>query len=488
MKKALLVLTLFIQCGIYPQFNFNMQITNGDFDSRNPFIYKDKFGFDSRIFFELHKNNYSNIYSVKYNSDNYSFEDTVAVTTGNYQNLNPEFKSSKGLIYQTNRNGNWDIVLIPDSSWTWGQPVYLANSNNNETSPKFLESTYSYWNSDSLSILYQKNDYIEFLTYKQNQISEEVVFESTSELSYKEFVGLELEDWGIYSGYYVFAIEVDSNQNKNIVKKFKPYNGNWQEKIILKDSCDCSNLSVQLSDYIGWSLVYSDTIAGEKKLFVIEDAIYPNPSVTQLMIPHQGQLSDFDSYLTLIVGKSTEGKPINFEFYEPHTYLVQQNGVTKVRCSLRDFGSWEEDSLVQVSILNPHLAIGALGGDNLGFAVYTVWEDSADGHMHLFGSVQHVSVGNVENESYANDFVLYQNYPNPFNPTTKIEYKLLQASDVKLIIVNVLGEKVFEQNFGYQTAGSYKVNFDGKYLPSGVYVYSIRTEANRLSRKMLLMK
>jgi photosystem II stability/assembly factor-like uncharacterized protein len=85
-------------------------------------------------------------------------------------------------------------------------------------------------------------------------------------------------------------------------------------------------------------------------------------------------------------------------------------------------------------------------------------------------------------------YFLDQNYPNPFNPNTKIEYKLLQASDVKLNVINILGEKVFEQNFGYQTAGSYKVNFDGKNLPSGVYVYSIYTDENRLSRKMLLMK
>jgi hypothetical protein len=488
MKKVLLVLILFIQCSIYPQFNFNVQITNGDFDARNPFIYKDEYAFHPRIFFELHNNECSNIYSVQYNSENYSFEDTIAVTTGNYQNLNPEFKPSKGLIYQTNKNGNWDIILIPDSLGEWGQPVYLANSNNNETLPKFLESTYSYWNTDSLSILYRKNDDIEFLTYKQNQISEEVVFENSSELSYTEFVGLELEDWGIYSGYYAFAVEEDNNQNKNIVKRFKPYNGNWQEKIILKDSCDCSGLSVQLSDYIAWGLVYSDTVAGEKKLFVMEDAIYSNPTFIQLPIPYDGQLSDFDSYQTLLVGKSPDGKPLDFQFYEPHTYLVEQNGTTKVRCSLWDFGLWQEDSLVEVSVINPDLAIGALGDDYLGFAVYTVWEDSADGHIHLFGSVQHVSVGNVENESYANDFVLYQNYPNPFNPATKIEYKLLQTSDVKFNVFNILGEKVFEQNFGYQTAGSYKINFSGKDLSSGVYVYSIYTGENRLSRKMVLMK
>lgn len=80
------------------------------------------------------------------------------------------------------------------------------------------------------------------------------------------------------------------------------------------------------------------------------------------------------------------------------------------------------------------------------------------------------------------------NYPNPFNPSTKIEYKLSQATDVKLNVVNVLGEKVFEQDLGYQSAGTYKIDFDGKNLQSGVYIYSIYTNENRLSRKMMLMK
>ncbi|MCK7520119.1 MAG: T9SS type A sorting domain-containing protein [Ignavibacteriales bacterium] len=111
-------------------------------------------------------------------------------------------------------------------------------------------------------------------------------------------------------------------------------------------------------------------------------------------------------------------------------------------------------------------------------------EDSIDGHIQLFGIPHHLSYGAVDDESIANDFILYQNYPNPFNPTTMIEYKLLQATDVKFNVFNILGEKVFEQNFGYQIAGSYKVNFDEQNLPSGVYVYSIYTNENRLSRKM----
>jgi hypothetical protein len=61
------------------------------------------------------------------------------------------------------------------------------------------------------------------------------------------------------------------------------------------------------------------------------------------------------------------------------------------------------------------VAIGPLGyATYSGIVVYTIWEDSSNGHLQLFGRKEYASLGAVENETYLNDFVLYQNYPNPF--------------------------------------------------------------------------
>jgi hypothetical protein len=85
-------------------------------------------------------------------------------------------------------------------------------------------------------------------------------------------------------------------------------------------------------------------------------------------------------------------------------------------------------------------------------------------------------------------FELGQNYPNPFNPTTTIEFSLPARSDVRLVLVNVLGQAVREIATGDYQAGTHKVTLDASGLASGVYFYKL--QANRFSdvKKLILMK
>lgn len=86
------------------------------------------------------------------------------------------------------------------------------------------------------------------------------------------------------------------------------------------------------------------------------------------------------------------------------------------------------------------------------------------------------------------NFTLDQNYPNPFNPSTKISFGLPERSNVVLKVFNTLGQQVAElvnQSLG---AGTHNYNFDASKLTSGVYVYSLQTDAGMISKKMTLIK
>ena len=86
------------------------------------------------------------------------------------------------------------------------------------------------------------------------------------------------------------------------------------------------------------------------------------------------------------------------------------------------------------------------------------------------------------------EFVLKQNYPNPFNPSTIIEYSLNKKSKVVLEVTDTLGQRIKLLVDEVENAGVHKVKFNGKNIPSGVYIYSITANGKTKSKKMLLTK
>ncbi|MFI5251902.1 MAG: T9SS type A sorting domain-containing protein [Bacteroidota bacterium] len=70
-------------------------------------------------------------------------------------------------------------------------------------------------------------------------------------------------------------------------------------------------------------------------------------------------------------------------------------------------------------------------------------------------------------------YSLSQNYPNPFNPSTKINYTLAHRAQVKIIIYDILGDKITTLANGIQEAGAQSVTWDAKNVASGVYFYRL---------------
>ena len=85
-------------------------------------------------------------------------------------------------------------------------------------------------------------------------------------------------------------------------------------------------------------------------------------------------------------------------------------------------------------------------------------------------------------------YSLLQNYPNPFNPSTVISYSLPSASNVKLIINNLLGQTVKVLENGFKNAGNYSINLSASDLPSGIYFYKLEAGKFTQVKKMMLLK
>ncbi len=86
------------------------------------------------------------------------------------------------------------------------------------------------------------------------------------------------------------------------------------------------------------------------------------------------------------------------------------------------------------------------------------------------------------------DYSLIQNYPNPFNPSTKIGYILKDRTNVKVVVMNSLGEEVAVLVNEIQEQGIHELDFNAANLSSGIYFYSLQTQQYSETKKMLLMK
>jgi hypothetical protein len=90
-------------------------------------------------------------------------------------------------------------------------------------------------------------------------------------------------------------------------------------------------------------------------------------------------------------------------------------------------------------------------------------------------------------------FTLEQNYPNPFNASTTIAFTLQQHANVTLTLYNVLGQTVRDWPFGELSPGEHSIIWDGfdgygREAASGIYLYSLRADSERVTKKMVLLK
>lgn len=83
---------------------------------------------------------------------------------------------------------------------------------------------------------------------------------------------------------------------------------------------------------------------------------------------------------------------------------------------------------------------------------------------------------------------LEQNYPNPFNPITQIRYQVAAVEKVKLVLFNLLGERIVHLVDEQQNPGSFEVNFNASNLPAGMYFYQLTAGNFREGKKLIVVK
>ncbi|MFQ6613540.1 MAG: LamG-like jellyroll fold domain-containing protein [Fidelibacterota bacterium] len=131
------------------------------------------------------------------------------------------------------------------------------------------------------------------------------------------------------------------------------------------------------------------------------------------------------------------------------------------------------------------------------FGIFSMQMD-ADGIAGYFDNVmvtanEALTVDPITSPVLPVEISLEQNYPNPFNPSTSIAFQLGTDRVVSLDVINIRGEQVKNLVEGYLPANRYRVEWDGRdesgrFVPSGVYLYTLNDGQRIISKKMLLVK
>ncbi|MCB0748508.1 MAG: T9SS type A sorting domain-containing protein, partial [Ignavibacteriae bacterium] len=122
---------------------------------------------------------------------------------------------------------------------------------------------------------------------------------------------------------------------------------------------------------------------------------------------------------------------------------------------------------------------------------YLTSNDAGDVYAYLVRAHAGFGITDVEevtSELLPNEVSLEQNYPNPFNPSTTIKFSILERSDVKLRVYDILGKEIKLLINEELNPGEYSVQFIGDNLTSGLYFYELSTNKFKQTRKMLLLK
>jgi endoglucanase len=107
--------------------------------------------------------------------------------------------------------------------------------------------------------------------------------------------------------------------------------------------------------------------------------------------------------------------------------------------------------------------------------------------------IEGVDSANITGVNHINpepdQYRLMQNYPNPFNPETKISYNLAKEGAVTLEVFDLLGRREATIiNNKIQSSGFHEISFDASGLPSGIYLYKLKSGNFIGTKKMVLLK
>jgi hypothetical protein len=227
---------------------------------------------------------------------------------------------------------------------------------------------------------------------------------------------------------------------------------------------------VPFSFYLPFPEGTSKLIMKKNNIEIASRTFSTNAPVVQLISPQSGET--IKGTKTIVwTASDADGDKLTYDLI----YSVDGNEQNILAVNLEDTSYVWESNIYPYSP-SATLTIVANDGFNEGkFTADNLFFDSP------------VDVDSKE-EQIPTEYSLKQNYPNPFNPSTTIQYELPQTSHVKLILYDILGNKVRTLIDDQVQPGVHFIELNAEGLASGVYLLNFITQDYQRTIKLIVAK
>jgi hypothetical protein len=274
-----------------------------------------------------------------------------------------------------------------------------------------------------------------------------------------------------------FRTETELYLSGSLIDDFED-DGNWESP---NSNAFSQNIDTLFTDYqISSERQYSGGSSGKLTYKFLSNsgrAVLYNSSE-----PAIGTVSD--SKFGIWIFGDLSGNKIEFWFKDDQSTIIE------TETAIIDWTGWK---LISYNLNN----IPSSGDISLHSLAIEAETSGSDSGIVFFDDMQNELLTDIEDPGIKENisYLLDQNYPNPFNPSTTIKYTIPEPGYVELKMFDILGNEIATLIDEYKNAGSYKIviNSDdssklGRQLASGIYIYSIRVNDFRSSKKMVLLK
>ncbi|MBM4175979.1 MAG: T9SS type A sorting domain-containing protein [Ignavibacteria bacterium] len=495
MKKMTLIFLILPLLNAQSQSILVKKLTNLPLNCVRPSIAASITADRSILIFEEKNDTTSNICILNYDTHRDSFMNRIKITNNNFNNKNTsgKFLQMAGfyIIWESDESGNADIAYSSGFDTFWNPREYLVNSSDNEEEAS--EISHSFENYDEINLTYKKNNTVFHLLFNGVDKLVNVIFQASDSVKYHSPTGSVYLVEGKISGY-MFAVRDELGKPPKIVHKSKSFGDSlWSMEKTTFDSGYCSN-----PKFYQYYLTFESIINEKKQVYYFTKPNDFGKNYLARRINQDDFIETSDVNMHFSIGSANKLYDTNSISFR-HTYKLKRGDSNFVYVVGGTLGNLK-DSLIYVKYPYSKPTVGVVEYQN-GFyklITYTVWEDSSDGKLALFGVRREDHYGTIGvddgNLTKPYDFKLFQNYPNPFNPKTIIKYSIVNGQwrmyNVQLKVYDLLGREIAMLVNEAKEPGEYEIEFNAsKYgLSSGVYFYQLTAGSFTTTKKLIYLQ